>query len=276
MTTTDDQQPRPTSWNNADAYEYYVGRWSRVVALEFLGWLNMRPGARWLDVGCGTGALSEVILQRARPSAVLGVDPSEQFVAFARERVVDSRASFRVGDARDLPVPDGAFDAAVAGLVLQHVPEPDQVKAVTEMRRAGQAGGVVAAYLWDYAGEMKFMRHFWDAAVALDPAARDFDQGALYLICKPGPLEALFHSAGIEEVEVRAIDVPTVFRDFDDLWSPFLGGTGPAPGYVASLSEERRATLRERIRADLPIAADGSIPLIARAWAVRGTVPPAG
>jgi hypothetical protein len=133
---------------------------------------------------------------------------------------------------------------------------------------------VVAAYLWDYAGEMKFMRHFWDAAVALDPAARDFDQGALYLICKPGPLEALFRSAGIEEVEVRAIDVPTVFRDFDDLWSPFLGGTGPAPGYVASLSEERRAALRERIRADLPIAADGSIPLVARAWAVRGMVPP--
>jgi hypothetical protein len=114
------------------------------------------------------------------------------------------------------------------------------------------------------------MRHFWDAAVALDPAAGDLDEGRRFPLCRPEPLRALFHAAGLRDVATRAIDVPTYFRDFNDYWSPFLGGQGPAPGYAMSLTAVRRAALRDRIQARLPFESDGSIQLIARAWAVRG------
>ena len=123
------------------------------------------------------------------------------------------------------------------------------------------------------ADRMQLMRHFWDAAVALDPEAGDLDEGRRFPICRPEALERLFAGAGLEDVAVRPIDVPTVFRDFDDYWSPFLGGQAPAPSYAMSLPEERRGALRERIRAGLPTADDGSIRLIARAWAVRGRPP---
>jgi len=128
----------------------------------------------------------------------------------------------------------------------------------------------VAAYVWDYAREMQLMRHFWDAAVELDPGARDLDEGRRFPMCRPEPLEQLFTEAGLDGPAVRPIDVPTRFRDFDDYWTPFLGGQAPAPGYCMSLSDERRATLRELIRTRLPIGPDGTIDLIARAWAVRG------
>ncbi len=257
-------------WASGAAYEPYVGRWSRRVAREFLAWLAVPPGCRWLDVGCGTGALTETILAAASPHAVRGVDPSEGYVAFAREQVRDPRASFTLGNAQQLPREAGAYDAVVSGLVLNFVQQPGL--AVAEMTRAVRPGGMVAAYVWDYAGEMQLMRHFWDAAVALDPAALDLDEGRRFPLCKPGPLAHLFRAAGLQDVEVRPIDTPTHFRDFDDYWSPFLGGQAPAPSYAMSLTEERRAALRDRIRASLPIAADGSIHLTARAWAVRGIV----
>jgi SAM-dependent methyltransferase len=168
-----------------------------------------------------------------------------------------------------LPFDAASFDAVVSGLVLNFVPEP--ARAVAEMKRVARSGGTVAAYVWDYADKMELMRYFWDAAVALHPAARDLDEGPRFPVCKPGPLERLFTGAGLREVEVRAIDVPTHFRDFDDYWSPFLGGQAPAPGYAMSLTEERRSELRECIRRSLPIQPDGSIGLMARAWAVRGT-----
>lgn len=261
---------RKDVWAIGDAYEPYVGRWSRLVARDFIGWLGLPPERDWLDVGCGTGALSQTILERAAPRRLTGVDPSEGFLSHARQRVADTRAEFRVGDAAALPVPDAAFDAAVSGLVLNFVADPS--KAISEMRRATRAGGTVAAYVWDYAGEMQMMRRFWDAAVALDPSASVLDEGPRFPICRPEPLSDLFGRAGQRKVESRAIDVPTVFRDFDDYWSPFLGGQGPAPGYCMALSEERRSALRERLRDSLPVAADGSIHLTARAWAVRGTV----
>ena len=138
------------------------------------------------------------------------------------------------------------------------------------MVRITRPGSVVAVYVWDYAGEMQFMRHFWDVAASLDPAAAELDEGRLFPICQPDALDHLMTNSGLKDVEVRAIDVPTVFSDFDDFWSPFLGGQGPAPAYVMSLSDDRREELRERIRANLPIRSDGSIHLIARAWAARG------
>ncbi len=152
--------------------------------------------------------------------------------------------------------------------MLNFVPEPAQM--VAEMARVTRVGETVAAYVWDYAGEMQLMRHFWDAAVALDPAARDLDEGRRFPLCQPDPLAALFRGAGLGDVVVRTIDVPTVFRDFDDYWTPFLGGQGPAPTYTMSLGEGRRIALRERIRSRLPISPDGSIHLTARAWGVRG------
>lgn len=227
-------------------------------------------GGRWLDVGCGTGALSWTILETAEPATVLGIDPAEPYVTAARKRTTDPRARFQVGDARALPVNDGTFDAVVSGLVLNFVPAADQRKAVAGMFRAVRDDGVVAAYVWDYADGMRMMRHFWDAAVDLDPAAEAVDEQRRFPICQPEPLAALFRAAGLGGVEVRAIEIPTVFRDFEDYWSPFLGGQGAAPHHLMSLGEDRRADMAERIRARLPFAPDGSIPLTARAWTARG------
>lgn len=263
------RQPRE-AWNTADAYESYVGRWSRLVAIDFLEWLAIPASSSWLDVGCGTGALSQTILDQAQPAAVLGIDSSDHYIAYAREQIDDPRASFDVGDARTLPVADAAFDAVVSGLVLNFVPPTQRKDAVAEMRRAIRPGGTAAIYVWDYAEGMQLMRFFWDTAVTLDPTAGDLDEGRRFSFCRPDPLAALFRSSGFDNVDVRAIDVPTVFRTFDDYWEPFLGGQGTAPGYTMSLSDERRVALRERLRARLPVVADGSIRLTAKAWAVRG------
>jgi SAM-dependent methyltransferase len=261
---------RKDVWASGDAYEPYVGRWSRLVARQFVAWLGMPPNKDWLDVGCGTGALCEVILAGASPRQVTGVDPSDGFVAFARHKVTDERATFQIGDAQTLPVADGSSDATVAGLVINFI--TDQPKALSEMKRVTRSRGVVGAYVWDYAGEMQMMRHFWDAAVAMEPSAAALDEGRRFPVCHPEPLAGLFRKAGIGDIETRSIDVPTIFRSFDDYWTPFLGGQAPAPGYCMSLSEDRRVALRDRIRANLPIKNDGTIQLIARAWAVRGTV----
>jgi SAM-dependent methyltransferase len=261
-------------WAEGEQYERYVGRWSRLVARQFLDWLGLPPGLRWVDVGCGTGELSRAILERTQANQVVGLDLSAGFIAHARRISSDQRLRFEPGDAQALPVADGAFDAAVSGLVLNFVPAQD--KAVREMRRAVRPGGTVALYVWDYAGEMQLMRHFWDAAVALDPAAAELDEGRRFPICRPEALVKLFGEAGLDAVETRPIQVPTVFRDFDDYWSPFLGGQGPAPSYCVRLPDARRAELRERLRSTLPRDDDGYIPLIARAFAIRSRVPAVG
>ena len=258
-------------WASGDAYEPYIGRWSQLVARDFLAWIGVPHGARWLDVGCGTGALTDVILRDAYPAVVQSVDPSPAYIAFARRRVPDPRAAFMMADARSLPQQAGSVDVVVSGLALNFIPRPEV--ALAEMARVVRVGGVVAAYVWDYAEGMQLIRRFWDAAVALDPGVSSLDEARRFPDCNGTALEALLRRAGYVAVETRAIDVPTRFRDFDDFWTPFLGGQGPAPGYVMSLSEPRRAELRERLRATLPAAADGSIDLTARAWAVRGTRP---
>jgi SAM-dependent methyltransferase len=264
-----EQPAAPRLWAAGEVYEPYVGRWSRLVAPCFLAWLGMPPGLRWIDVGCGTGALSGAVLDGFAPASVIGVDPSAGFLAYARRHLPDPRIEFRPGEAQALPVADAAADAVVSALVLNFV--PDQPKAVAGMRRAARPGGTVAAYVWDYADGMQMMRRFWDAAAALDPAgAGGRDEALRFPLCRPEPLRALFTGAGLRAVEVTAIEVPTVFRDFDDYWSPFLGGQAPAPAYCMALDEDRRAALRERLRTTLPAAPDGSIRLTARAWAVRG------
>ncbi|PWB40783.1 MAG: SAM-dependent methyltransferase [Rhodocyclales bacterium] len=257
------------AWERGSPYERYVGRWSRKVAPPFLAWLGVPAGRTWLDVGCGTGALSAAILDRCAPASVAGVEPSEGFLKTAQENLGD-RATLSPGSATAIPFNDAAVDAAVSGLVLNFI--PDQRAALAEMARVTDQGGAIAAYVWDYAGRMELMRAFWDAAVELDADAAKLDEGIRFPLCRPEALEMLFADAGLQDIEVRAIDIPTPFENFDDYWQPFLGGQGPAPAYAMSLDEAARARLRDRIRSRLPFAADGSIPMTARAWAIRATV----
>jgi SAM-dependent methyltransferase len=261
---------RSDIWASGAAYEPYVGRWSRLVAREFIAWLSVPPNRRWLDVGSGTGAIAQTILQMAEPKEIKGIDQSQGFVDYARKQVTDPRASFDIGDAKSLPLDNASVDAAVSGLVLNFVPQPEQM--VAEMKRVTTPRGVAGVYVWDYADKMELMRYFWNAVIELDPAAQKVDEGSRFPLCKPEPLAALFTSVGLQNVQSRPIDVPTVFRNFDDYWSPLLSGQAPAPAYAMSLTEEGRTALREKIRSSLPISPDGSIHLIARAWAVRGTV----
>ncbi|MBI4484728.1 MAG: class I SAM-dependent methyltransferase [Acidobacteria bacterium] len=255
-------------WDDGAAYEPYVGRWSRLVAREFVRWLDLPPGSAWLDFGCGTGALTETLLTHASPRLVVGCDRSPGYIDFACRHANDPRARFQVVELSDVPQVDGGFDACVTGLVLNFLPSPEQGIAVLASR--ARRGGTIAAYVWDYGAGMELMRVFWDAATALDPAAKALDEGVRFPLCRPDPLRQLFEGAGLQRVDVQPIDVPTVFRDFDDYWRPFLGGQAPAPGYAMSLSAEQRDRLRDAIRARLAVAPDGRIPLRARAWAVRG------
>jgi SAM-dependent methyltransferase len=257
-------------WASGEAYEPFIGRWSRRVAPRFLDWLAVPAAMRWLDVGCGTGALSQAVLDVAEPARLVGLDPSSTFVEVAREHVRDRRASFQVGNAMGLPFGAAAFDACVAGLALNFVPDPGT--AVAEMRRVTAGSGVVAAYVWDYAGEMQVLRRFWSAAAELDPAAVDLDEGTRCGVCRPAELRACFEGAGLTGVQLTNLDVDARFGDFDDYWRPFLGGQGPAPAYLATLDPEARSRLREHLRKTLPIAADGSLTLLARAMAVKGFV----
>jgi SAM-dependent methyltransferase len=256
-------------WERGGAYEQYVGRWSRRVAPLFLSWLAIPPGRRWLDLGCGTGALCAAILEHCSPSSVTGVEPSEGFLKMARANLGD-RATLHTGSATAIPLANKSVDVVVSGLVLNFV--PDATAALAEMTRVTAKGGAIAAYVWDYAGRMEFMRYFWDAAVELDPEAAALDEGPRFPLCRPEALANLFTRTGLAGVETRSIDIPTLFASFDDYWGPFLGGQGPAPAYAMSLDEPARARLRERLRERLPTEGDGSIQLIARAWAVRGAL----
>lgn len=256
------------SWESGESYQRYVGRWSRLVAAEFIGWLAAPQQKNWLDIGCGTGSLSRTILELASPAALKAVDPSQKHISYARTAIQDDRVTFLHGTAEGAQLPDEAFDYIVSGLVLNFVPDPKG--SVTVMKRLTHRGGVIGAYVWDYAGKMELMRYFWDAAVSLDKAAVTLDEGNRFSLCSPEALKELFLAADLSNVEVRPIDISTRFENFDDYWAPFLGGQGPAPGYAMSLSEERRKLLRDRIHSVLPVADDGTIRLIARAWAIKG------
>ena len=258
------------NWNSAAAYDRYAGRWSRLVGEAFVAWLDLPSGLDWADVGCGTGVLSQAILTAAAPASLVGVDKSESFLSLASERLADDRVRFERGEGLDLPIGDAAVDMAVSGLMLNFI--PDHAGVVAEMARIVRPGGTVGVYVWDYADGMQMMRLFWDAARQVDPAAKRWDQGQRFAICEPEALRRLFGATGLRQVETRAIEVPTPFRDFDDFWQPFLGGQGGAPAYCAALQADTRDRLRQVLSERLPIEPDGSILLSARAWAVRGVV----
>jgi SAM-dependent methyltransferase len=213
--------------------------------------------------------LTETIAKSCAPKRLAaGIDPSVGFLEFARRQLGSHAAELQPADAGRLPFAEAEFDRVVSGLVLNFV--PDQGRAAAEMVRVTRPGGEVAVYVWDYAGKMEMMRYFWDAAAELDPRGGELDEGKRFPICQPEALQQLFRAADLLEVETRPIDIAMKFRNFDDYWTPFLGGQGPAPAYCMSLSEDARVTLRGRLRERLPAQADGSIELTARAWAVRG------
>ncbi len=256
------------TWERGNPYERYVGRWSRQVAPLFLTWLGVPSGRKWLDVGCGTGALCAAILDHCSPSSVTGVEPSEGFLKTANENLA-GRAVLHQGSATAIPLEDSSVDAVVSGLVLNFV--ADQRAALAEMARVTVSGGTIGAYVWDYGGKMELMRYFWDAAVELDPNAAKLDEGIRFPVCRQEKLVELFAGAELDAVEATAIDIATPFASFDDYWQPFLGGQGPAPAYAMSLDEAARVRLRDRIRERIPVQADSSISLTARAWAIRAT-----
>jgi SAM-dependent methyltransferase len=256
------------AFNNATAYNGYIGRWSRLVGEQFIKWLNVPPAQTWLDVGVGTGVLTQVILNHASPKKVVGIDLSESYVERARQDIVDARVEFRVGDASSMSFESPEFDVSVSGLVLNFVPSPEQ--AALGMTQAVKPNGTVAAYVWDYAGKMEIMRQFWDAAIKVDPSAAAMDSNKQFPICHPDNLRTLFETTGLQQLEVIPIDIQAKFRDFDDYWLPFLGAQGSVSKYLLSLDEMAKNALTAQLRKQLPINADGSIQLTARAWAVKG------
>ena len=223
-------------WAAGEAYEPYVGRWSRLVAPEFIRWLDPPHAKDWVDVGCGTGELTKAILATAAPRSVRGADPSEAFLAYATNTVRDDRVTFASGDAQHLPFEDASADYVVSGLVLNFADDP--AAAVVECARVTRPGGTVAAYVWDYAGEMQMMRYFWDAAVGRSILRRAGVRRSRSLsdLQPERAARSVLGRGARAACEPRAIDVPTVFADFDDYWTPFLAGGAPAPRYAMSLS----------------------------------------
>lgn len=274
MTTPGGQESRGDAgrWAKGEAYERYLGRWSARVAPHFVRWLDASAGAAWLDVGCGSGALTRAILDSDANSelTVVGADPSAGFVDTAQAFTADRRAQFGVASAEDLPFAAGAFGFVASGLVLNFLTDP--VVAVREMARVSRPGGPVAGYVWDYTGEMWLLRYFWETVFDLMPHARQLDEVRRLAACRPEPLRELFAAAGLVDIEVSALDDTARFADFDDYWEPFLAGQGGAPSFVVSLPDDTRAALGEALRQRLPTGVDGTIALGLRVWAIRGHV----
>jgi SAM-dependent methyltransferase len=259
---------RHDGWQSGDSYEAYMGRWSRPIAARFLDWLELPDGLDWLEVGCGTGALSSAIVAQCDPRSLIAIDPSDGFLTKARQQVDDPRVEFKVADAETLPLAAASRDVVVSGLVLNFV--PDRLKALCEMKRVTRPGGTVGFYVWDYpGGGVEFMRAFWKAATSLDSGARDLTEDRRFPFCTPDGLKAVAEEAGLMPVDWTGIESPSVFRDFDDYWQPFTLGAGPAPGYCASLDPDARQRLKDRLSASLPRSKDGAIALGTRAWAFK-------
>lgn len=254
-------------WTAGDAYEAYMGRWSRPLARVFVEWLHAGSSSHWLDVGCGTGALTSTICERCEPATIVACDPSGPFIEHARRSLSDARVSFVIAGIDALPERASGFDTIVSGLVLNFLPDP--AKAMASLCARLASDGVLAAYVWDYSDGMEFLRSFWEEAAALDPRAAGLDEGRRFPLCQAQALESLFREAGLERVATDSLEIATDFADFEDYWKPFLSGTGPAPSYVMSLEPATRDALKAKLEQRLSAARDG-LRLRARAWAVRG------
>jgi SAM-dependent methyltransferase len=267
MSTANTKTTVSDSWKSAQSYDDYMGRWSRLVAPRFLDWLGAPPRKSWLEIGCGTGALTQAILARCAPKRVLAIDLSPDFIAHAKAKTVDSRVEFANIALEN--VRGEKFDFIVSGLVLNFLPRP--YDGLSLMKQIANDGGVIAAYVWDYADGMQFLRYFWDAVIGLDDSAAALDEAKRFPVCRPEALRGLFEGAKLNEIAVEAIEVPTEFASFEDYWRPFEGGQGPAPSHVATLEPQKRAALKKQLSETLPTDKNGFIRLTARTWAVRGS-----
>jgi SAM-dependent methyltransferase len=254
-------------FDDGAAYEQMMGKWSRLAGDVFLDWLAPSPGLRWVDVGCGNGAFTELIVERCAPAEVQGIDPSEGQLAFARTRPSARIAKFHLGDAMALPFASHSFDIAVMALVIFFVPDPD--KGVAEMVRVVRPGGTVAAYAWDILG----------GGFPLEPVQHEMRAMGLTTLRPPSfavsRLDALrqtWAGAGLEAVETREITVQRTFTDFEDFWATCLLGASIGPT-IASLAPADTAQLKSRVRARMPVDAAGQIIYSARANAVKGRKP---
>ncbi len=254
-----------------DAYERFMGRWSRTFAPLFVRFARVRNGDAVLDVGSGTGAVTAAVAAVAPSSRIVGIDSAAPYVAFAQARHPGDMVRFEVGDAQQLRLADASFDRTLSLLILNFI--PDREKALNEMMRVTRPGGTVAAAVWDYGQGMEMLRVFWDEAIAISPDMNARDERHMPL-CRSGELEALWREHRLQDVSYEALTIETGFSSFDDYWSPFLENQGPAGAYVATLPardrEQLRLRLRQRLLGDGP---DRPIALGARAWAVRGVVP---
>ena len=260
--------PGAATFHKPEAYDRLVGRYSHELARTLIDAAAVRPGARALDVGCGPGALTAELAAVLGPAAVAAVDPSPPFVDACRERVPGVHVE--VAPAEALPFEDAAFDHALCQLVVNFM--SDAPAGVREMRRVTRPGGTVTAAVWDYAGEMTFLRRFWDAAVALDPSAEQRDEGSHMPYCTPDELGELWSAADLAEVDVAAVVVSAGYDDFEDLWAPLELGIAPSGAYVVSLAPERRAAFKEEFQRRLGVGGD-PFRLTARAWLATGRVP---
>lgn len=258
-------------FSEAQAYERFMGRWSRQLAPLFVRFAAVRDGDALLDVGSGTGALTAALASAAPASTIVGIDPAAPYVALARARQGSAMIGFEVGDAQQMRFQNGAFDRTLSLLVVNFI--PDAVKALDEMKRVTRRGGTVAAAVWDYADGMEMLRVFWDEAIALTSASDARDERHMPF-CRRGDLAALWRGRGLQNVVEEGLTIQTRFTSFDDYWAPFLEKQGPAGAYVAALSDRERDELERRLRRRLlGEGPERAVVLNARAWAVRGIVP---
>jgi ubiquinone/menaquinone biosynthesis C-methylase UbiE len=257
-----------TFLHGADVYDRHIGRYGRELAMELIHLADVRPGQRVLDVGCGPGAMTRQLVTLLGAEQVAAIDPSPSFVEACQDRLPGVNA--QVAAAEALPFADRIFDRTLAQLVVNFMTDADA--GVREMRRATRSGGTVAAAVWDYAGQMTLLRRFWDSVIALDPSAADLDEGRSMRYCTPDELEALWASAGLEQLMISEVVVTAGYESFEDLWEPFEFGVAPSGAYVASLAPDRRAELKADFQQRLG-AGDEPFRLGARAWLVAGRAP---
>jgi SAM-dependent methyltransferase len=250
------------------AYERLMGPWTRAVGSVFLRWLSAPASQRWLDVGCGTGMFTELLLDRVAPSAVVGIDPARAQIEQARAKPVSRRADFRIADAQHLPFADAEFDVVVSALVINFI--PDQPRAVGEMKRVVKGAGWVAGYVWDFAGDLGVTRHMIDAVREINtnlPPIPGTESSRI------GALRRLFEGAQLDDVATLPIEVEVTHPTFDVYWQRFMDNPSPTSAYIKTLAKPVRDGLRATVRSRLPTAANGTITFAARANAVKGRVP---
>ena len=257
---------------DAEAYERFMGRWSRLVAPQLVDFTDVPDLGRFLDVGSGTGSLAFALAERKPQAHVLGVDPSKEYVAYANSRnPFRDRVSFETGDAQQLGLADASFEASLSLLVFNFIPDPS--KAIREVRRVTKPGGRISAAVWDYGDGMRMLRAFWDGAVSIDAKAEKLDEKHMPL-CREGELSELWRQGGLENIHEQPHMVTMRFESFADYWDAFLLGQGPAGAYVRSLHRDQIRALRGEVKSRVsPSGEYLPIALSARVWSVCGTVP---